>query len=286
MISEIYDFVATDTPVLVIDKEKDDLEYRSLRKSRFPEISAQSYLVADLGSGFVFAKKYEEEQLPIGSLAKLMLAVVLSENTDLESSILVRPRMIVENDSAAQLEARKRFSLVSLLYPLLVESSDDAAEILASYLDKKNSVALMNEKTKIIMMEKTDFVDVKNSELKNVSSAKDLFYLSRYILINQPLIFNISRGQAAVPFQTAPFSGLKNKNLFFADSNFIGGQASNVLASGSSGIFVFKFSLADGSRRNVVIILLGENNFEEGEGNLKEQVLKIINWLKENYYNQ
>lgn len=279
MISAVYDFAANDTPVLVIDKENDDLEYRSLRKSRFPEISAQSYLVADLGSGFIFAKKYEEEQLPVGSLAKLMLAVVLSENTDLESSILIRPRMIVENDSAAQLEAGKRFSLASLFYPLLVESSDDAAEILVSYLDKKTSIALMNEKTKMIMMEKTDFVDIKNSELKNVSSAKDLFYLTRYILVNQPLIFNISRGEVVVPFQKLPFTGLKNKNLFFADSSFIGGKANNALASGSSGIFVFKFTLADGSRRNVAIILLGANNLEG-------QVLEIINWLKENYYNQ
>jgi D-alanyl-D-alanine carboxypeptidase len=286
MISAVYDFAATNTPVLVIDKENDGLGYRGLKKSRFPKISAQSYLVADLGSGFVFAKKDEEEQLPIGSLAKLMLAVVLSENTDLESSILVRPRMIVENDSSAPLEVGKRFSLVSLLYPLLIESSDDAAEVLLSYLDKKNTIALMNEKTRMIMMEKTYFADAKNFELENVSSAKDLFYLSRYILVNQPLIFNISRGEPVVPFQKLPFTGLKNKNLFFADSSFVGGKTSSVLASGSSGIFVFKFALADGSRRNVAIILLGTNNLEEGEGNLEEQVLEITNWLKENYYNQ
>lgn len=286
MISTVYDFAVNDMPVLVIDKENDNLKYRNLKKTRFPGISAKSYLVADLDSGFIFAKKYEEKQLPVGFTAKLMLAVVLSENIDLESSILIRQRMVGANDSAAPLEVGKRFSLVSLLYPLLIESSDDAAEILISYFGKENSIALMNERTKMIMMEKTDFVGINNFELKNVSSAKDLFYLTRYALINQPLIFNISRGEAVTPFKKPPFTGLNNKNLFYADPNFIGGQANNALISGSSGIFVFKFVLPDGSKRNVAIILLGASNFEEGKDNLKEQVLGIVDWLKENYYSQ
>ena len=88
---EIYDLAELNMPVLVTDKEKDDYRYSAKELSDLPEISAESYLVADLDSGFVFAEKNSEEKLPITYLTQLMTALLVSENVDLRKSVLVKP---------------------------------------------------------------------------------------------------------------------------------------------------------------------------------------------------
>ena len=85
----IYELSELNMPVLVIDKKRDYYEYPLEDITEFPELSAKSYLVADLDSGHVLAEKNSLDPLPIASLTKLMTAVVVSENVNLNKSILI-----------------------------------------------------------------------------------------------------------------------------------------------------------------------------------------------------
>ncbi|XOB40386.1 MAG: serine hydrolase [Candidatus Nealsonbacteria bacterium] len=275
----IYELAEIGMPLLVIDKTKDTYKYFNKELTRFPKISVQSYLVADLDSGYVFSQKDYQKQLPIASLTKLMTAVVVAENVDLRKSILVREEMLNGYGSTQGLESDERFSVVELFYPLLIESSNDAAEVLSYFLGRERTINLMNEKAEAILMEQTEFFDSSGFNPKNVSTARDLFYLARYIFNNRFPILKISKGKEVQSFGEIDFDikDLWNKNIFIADTTFVGGKTGFTRASKNTGLFIFRLTSEDNEDRNLVIILLGA-------GNIKRDTQKIYIWLTENYF--
>ena len=120
---EIYEAAEINMPVLVVNEEKDDFKYSLAKASLFPEISAEKYLVADLKSGFIFARKNESEPAPIASLTKLMTALVVSENVDLARTVLITEEMLEKGfGETSGVEQGERLGVVELFYPLLIES--------------------------------------------------------------------------------------------------------------------------------------------------------------------
>lgn len=277
---EIYESSEIGMPVLVIDKRRNSFDYPLRGISDFPEITAESHLVADLDSGFVFSEENSQDQFPIASLTKLMTSIVLSEHIDLTKKLTITDKILETYGSSAVLEKGKEYKLVELFYPLLVESSNDAAEAMMYFLGRIGTIELMNEKAKSILMENTTFEDPSGLSCENVSTARDLFYLARYILNNRPTLFKISRGEEVRTFGGLSFDieEMENKNLFFENSDFVGGKTGFIKASRYTGVFVFRFN-ADQEERNVVIILL-KSEEDEGDGQ------KIYDWLEENYFKQ
>jgi hypothetical protein len=280
----VYNLAEIGMPVLVIDKQNDGYEYPAKKTSQFPEISAESFLVADLDSGFVFSKKDSKEKWPTASLAKLMTAIVAAENIDLRNSIQVTPAMLGAFGETSGLEAGKTFRVVELFYPLLIESSNDVAQVLSYFLGQQKTIKLMNEKAKAIMMENTTFVGPDGFSAENVSTAEDLFYLTRYILDNRPLLLEITKDNKVQAFGEVRFENLNNKNLFFENDNFIGGKTGYLTASRYSGIFIFRFSAENNLERRIAIILLGSPKLDEGPDSLKGDTEEIINWLKNIFF--
>lgn len=280
----IFNLAQKDMPLLVVDKENDRYHYLVTKNSQFPQISVESYLIADLDSGFVFAEKDSKEQLPTASLAKLMTAVVLSENVDLRKSIQITSKMLEGYGLTEGLDIGKSFRLVELLYPLLISSSNDAAVALSYFLSWNKTVKLMNEKAKAILMENTEFVGPGGFAAENVSTAQDLFYLVRYILNNRPPLLKITKGEEVQAFGEIRFQDLNNKNLFFEDPNFIGGKTGYIPSSKYNGIFIFRFPAENNSERRIAIILLGSTNLDDNSESLKNDTEKIIDWLKEDYF--
>jgi hypothetical protein len=277
----IYELTDLDMPVLVIDKERDDYKYFKEKISNLPEISAQSYLIGDLDSGFVFAEKDSQKQLPIASLTKLMTAIVVAENINLRKSILVKEKMLEAYGSTEGLTADKSFRVVELFYPLLIESSNDAAEVLSCFLGREKTIKLMNEKAKAILMEQTEFVDPSGFDSKNVASTQDLFYLARYLLNNRLPILEITKGEKVLSFGEVNFKieELWNKNVFIKDPTFIGGKTGYILASKNTALFIFRFTAPDNVERNIAIIFLGSKDNQI-------DTHKIYKWLQENYFKE
>lgn len=283
----VYGLTEVGMPVLVTDKgfENDDYKYSAKNIKELPELSAKSYLVADLDSGFILAEKKSQEQLPIASLTKLMTATIVAEKTDLRKSILVTPEMLKAYGSTEGLVTGANFYAFELFYPLLIESSNDAAEVLSYFLGREKTIRLMNEKTKAILMENTEFVDPSGISSRNISTAEDLFYLARYILNARPMFLKISKGEEIWTFGLQnSFKNLENKNIFFEDPNFVGGKIGYIKASQSTGVFIFSFPLKDGEERRIAIILLNSEAVNGFPVNLEKDVEIILNWLKENYW--
>ena len=275
----IYELTEKNMPVIVIDKEKDGYEYTEEQVTPFPEISAKSFLVADIDSGFIFAKKNSNMVWPMASLTKLMTAIVIAENVELNKTITVSEKMLEPYGSTENIEEGDIFRAIELFYPLLIESSNDSGEILSHFLGKERMLTLMDEKAKAIMMEQTKFADSFGYDPENTSTAQDIFYLARYISNNRSPIWDITKSKQVRSFGSVSFDieNLWNKNVFINDPTFIGGKTGYIIDSRYNAVFVFKLTTYDDAERRIAIITLGSENEE-----LDSQ--KIYSWLIKNYF--
>lgn len=248
----------------------------------FPVILPKSYLVADIESGEIIAESNSRTPLPIASVTKLMTAVVAFENVSLQKTILIQPSMLEPYGSSRYVSAGRRMSLTQLSYPMLIESSNDAAQAVSGFLENDRTVRMMNEKAASFSMDSTRFVDVHGLSPQNTSTAQDLFYLARYIVKNHPRILSISRG-AAGDICSAGYSGIKNKNLVYDMPGFAGGKTGYIPESDYNGLFIFNIPSSAGASRKIALIVLGAPHLRSGRHNLRQEVALSLGWIKSEY---
>jgi len=121
-----------------------------------------SVLINNRGEEKILFEKNADLELPIASLTKLMTALVVLENYDLSKEITVSKEAINQEEDFGKLEAGRDFQVKYLLYPLLMESSNDAAFSLANDYDgmtEEKFVELMNLKAQKINLENTFFIN-------------------------------------------------------------------------------------------------------------------------------
>jgi len=274
----IYDFAHVGMSVLVIDKEKDVSILRA-PEQELPLVSATSYLVADLASGTILAEKNSEETRLVASLTKLMEAVVVAEHLDLRNSILVQSFMLDAYGATEGLIPGQRPRIVELFYPLLVESSNDTAQVLSYFLGRIRTVELMQAKASALFMHNTVFTDTSGYDPGNTSTAQDVFRLMRYIAFNRPTLLQITKGEMVRTFGEVRFTDLKNKNLFAQDPAFLGGKTGYIVASQYTGAFLFEVPFGK-ETRTVAIVLLDSPSLEKGEQNLRQDTLNTLEWIE------
>ena len=161
--------------------------------------AAISVLVDSQGGKRVLFKKNSNERLPVASLTKLMTANIVLENYDLSREIKISEEAIAQNGEAGKLTAGKIFSVEYLLYPLLMESSNDAAYALTNdynEITEEKFVELMNLKAADLGLENTYFINSTGLDPEqpdhsiNYSTTEDLVKLTKYLL-KKSLIWEI-----------------------------------------------------------------------------------------------
>ena len=265
---EIFDSVKVGTPVLVYQKSfsPDDFSY-----SVNPALNVPSFLAADLGNNFVFFEKFSEDQIPIASITKLMTALIAAEYINLDAQITVPPQAIVST-TVARLNQGQEVRAYDLLFPLLQESSNEAAEALASRLGRSRFVSLMNEKAKALGMSKTKFTDPSGKDAGNVSSAQDLFALLKYLYYNRSFVLDLTAGRVTnLAYGDQEFEDVKNFNLFSEEEGFKGGKIGKTIAAKETMVSVFEINL-HGAKRPVALIVLGSSEVGGDMNTLRSQV--------------
>jgi hypothetical protein len=255
---EVYNLITIGMPLLVFRQELfNDSQLYGLRG---PEISAPAYLVADLKSNFVFSHKNIDSPLPIASLTKLLTALVASEHVYLDGEIKIIEAMI-QKTSAPRLKPDERVAAADLFFPLLLESSNEAAYALAYgyYGGDRLFVDLLNQKAKALGMASTTLVDPAGISANNTATVRDLLYLAKYLSFNKSFIWQISKSTPQTLDYPSRFSDLKNLNMFALDSEFQGGKIGKSSAAQENMVAVFDMEF-DSVRRPIVIIVLGSTD--------------------------
>jgi len=258
---KVYDLVNVDTPVLVFEKDfsADAFTYSGFNVS----ISSDHYLAADLSNNFVFYAKNSTTALPIASITKLMTALVATEYLNLDTVTKV-PKEAIVYTSVPRLRAGQEISIYQLLFPLLTESSNEAAEAIARQYDREQFIAKMNEKAKSIGMTSTLFTDPSGLAATNASTPEDLFMLAKYIYNNRSFVFYITSGKLTASAYGAPtYTDLSNFNDLHEHKLFFGGKVGQTLAAGNTSISVFNVPIGTTTRPVAIVVLKAEDSEQD-----------------------
>jgi len=156
-----------------------------------PEITAKTALIFDAArQKILWQKNGMDNPQPIASITKLMTALVIMENAKIDDVFTVSKEAISAYGEMGDLKVGEQLSVKDLLFALLLESSNDAAEALRENLKniyKKDLVELMNKKASDLNLANTTFADSSGLDPKNQSSARDLTKIMQEVLNNQTL---------------------------------------------------------------------------------------------------
>ena len=258
---KVYNAINIGTPMLVFEDSfsPDNFTYDSNL-----EVEAPIFMAADLGNNHIFSSRGTTEKIHITSLTKLMTALIATEYIDI--------------DQITTLPDGTRSSIYRLLFPLLLESSDEAAEAIAKHYSpgRKKFINNMNEKALSLGMINTSFSDPSGISEENVSTAEDMFMLTKYIYNNRSFLFNITsekfRGDA---YEKINFKEWNNLNFFVEDKNFFGGRTALDENSPQANISVFKLDVGD-IKRPIVIMVLNSSDAKKDSEAILTYVLKEL----------
>ncbi|HVF02315.1 MAG TPA: D-alanyl-D-alanine carboxypeptidase family protein [Rubrobacteraceae bacterium] len=169
-----------------------------------PEIEAESWALMDAESGKYLEGENQDEQLPLGSVTKIMSAlVVLDEGIDLEEEVVISSEAesyVGNTYSNVGLIAGERVTVRDLLVASMVASGTEAVYALAEYAGDgsvENFVGMMNGKASELGLENTNFETPAGLDTAgNYSSGRDVAILSRAAL-QYPLFAEIVAQQEA-----------------------------------------------------------------------------------------
>ena len=219
----------------------------------------------------VFLSKSENQPpIPIASITKLMTALVATEYINLDKEIVITKEMIVQT-SIPRLKIGDRISIFQLLYPLLLESSNEAAVAIARASGENYFINLMNQKSEALGMGQTKFVDPSGSDAKNVSSAEDLFALAKYLYNNRSFILKMSTGSLNKTAYGSSIFDLQNFNVFMDNPEFVGGKVGLTKKAKSTMLAVFEIDLGE-EKRPIAIIALGSEDAGKDIGIILEHI--------------
>ena len=163
-----------------------------------PETGAVSWAIMDENSGEFLVGQEPDEQLPIGSVTKIMAAlVVMQEGTSLDEEVPISGEAesyVGGVFSNVGLIAEERVTVRDLLVASLVASGTEAVYALAEHVGDgsvEQFVGMMNEEASRLGLENTNFDTPAGLDTEdNYSSARDLAILSREVL-QEPLLAEI-----------------------------------------------------------------------------------------------
>lgn len=236
----------------------------------------------------VLAGKKTEEVIPIASLSKLMMAVVVLDNYDLEDVVTVSSSAVSASGTMGGLRANEKIKVGNLLYVTLIESSNDGAEALAEKMGRSEFIYQMNEKATELGMTNTRFYNPTGLDIftdgsekvldeTNVSTPQDLKKLVIYILKNYPLIPQIlSLSEKKIVSESGYTHNLENTNILLKEnSGYLWGKTGYTKEANGCIILILKNYSTVNPGYIINVITGADDRFKEAR--------KLEEWLQTSF---
>ncbi len=200
------------------------------------QITASAYLVGNLLTGKIYLSSNENQPLPVASMSKLVTTIVATNIMSPTTTIEITPPETDVPSDMSMLLAGEKFTLKELLEPLLLSSSNVAAEAIASSSDRSKFMGLMSSIAWEIGMPTAYFADPSGLDPHNEASANNMFALAKYLYTIRPDILAITRTQHIVIATTTDhISHIVNSiHPFVTDPRFIGGKTGRTPEAGET----------------------------------------------------
>ncbi|KKP86228.1 MAG: Capsule synthesis protein, CapA [Parcubacteria group bacterium GW2011_GWC1_35_8] len=237
------------------------------------KLSAKAYLVGDLNTGEVILSKNQEDKFPIASISKLMTALVANLVMKSDDTTKVSKKAINTKGTNGELKFGEKIKISTLLYPLLLESSNDAAEVIAEYFTRDSFIAKMNEQTNILKMSGTVYEDPSGLSSNNQSTVSDIFKLTGYLNKEKIEILQITTKKS----YSNKSHSWSNISQFLNKEGYFGGKSGYTDEAKQTVVSNFSLPLGQTGLRPISIILLSSSD-------RKKDVETILKYLKKNVY--
>lgn len=169
------------------------------------DISAKSAILYCADTGDTLYEKNADNRMLIASVTKIMTAIVVIENCDLDETIKPKPEWCAVEGSSMYLDYNKTYTVRELLTGMMLVSGNDAATALACHLsgDERSFSAKMNEKAKQLGLENSSFRNPHGlDDPEHYSTARDLAVLAAYCMENEQFRQIVSSYSAKIKDQT------------------------------------------------------------------------------------
>lgn len=242
-------------------------------KKKISGITATSYLVGDIETGDIIMEKNSETILPIASVTKLMTSLTGLEVVSQRKTTTISQTDVATPGNNGELKAGEVIPTNDLIYPLLLESSNDAGTALANFYGFNSFIQKMNEKALAVGMSSSNFSDPTGLSSKNTSTANDLFRLLSFLYTNKSFVLDVTLEKN----HTAGTHTWYNTSQFLHTEGFLGGKRGYTDPARETHAGIFEIPMSEFDKRKIAIIVLGSTD-------RYRDTLSIITYLKSNIY--
>jgi D-alanyl-D-alanine carboxypeptidase (penicillin-binding protein 5/6) len=221
-------------------------------------LTASGLIVTDLESGQTVVEVNANRRRPMGSLTKLMTALIIAENHAMNEVVTVPKEAQRIGGSVAHLRAGERYTVGALLSALLIASANDAATTLALYHSgsEKAFVEEMNARAQELGLKNTSYANPHGLDAPGEwSSPRDLAWLASFVLRTHSIEARMSSPEASISSIGGRSITLENTHaLLHQQSPVIAGKTGTTEAAGQC-----LLSIVRQGKRDYIVVLLGSH---------------------------
>lgn len=239
-----------------------------------PEVSATGVVVLDIDSGVYLYKRNESIELSPASTTKLLTALVVLDNYNLDDVVTVK-QMDIDGQSMGLVPGEK-ITVENLLYGALIYSGNDAAWALAEYYPggEQKFVEAMNAKAGELHLTYSAFTNpVGYDEPNHKMTPLDLAQLGEAALNNKTIAKMVAIPQITISDVTHTyFHQLKNVNELLGKIPGVGGIKTGWTETAGENLITL---VERSGHRIIVVTLHSQDRFGDTS--------RLIDWVFGNY---
>ena len=252
-------------------------------------VNAKAGIIVETNTGKTIFEKNSAEQNYPASVTKILTAILVIENCNLNDEVTASDTAISNIPSGyviAPISVGEKMSVEDLLYALMLKSANDAAYVLAEHVGGSidGFSEMMNNKAKEIGCKNSHFVNPNGIHNKDhYTTAYDMYLISNYAMKNETFAKIVSTYEYTLPV-TNKYNKrdrvMKNTNEFINPKSSYYNEAVNGIKTGTTiqaGNCLITSVSKDGL--NFINVVLGA----ETANSKFSETKKMINYSFDNY---
>lgn len=275
----------------------DNIVDSNIEEDIFKEISAPNLILGETKTERVLYQRNADERIYPASLTKLMTAILVVENCELDEIVTVSENAVFSVPSGyvnANLQVGEELTVEDLLYVMLIPSANDAANALAEHVGGtiESFSAMMNTRAKELGCTGSNFTNPSGlQEKEHYTTTRDLYLISKEA-ITKPIIKKIIKTTRYTLPETNKYTNTESKRIFITTNYMIRESLTKYYCDycigGKTGYTteakncVVEYAEKDGVE--LIAIVMGENASVKGKKFLSAKAM--FEYVFKNYENK
>ena len=278
---EVYEFIPKGARVSVLGalpvvSATSTAQYYLRGDGVLPEVSSPSFVIADIQSGHVLWSRNGSSPVSPRGLSRMVTALTALETVNqykiVRMSELLLGKAILRKYSIGAID---EMPAGALIYPLLFDTNDTAAQVFAREHGERQFVAYMNEKSAAMGMHDTVFSGNTSTDAAT-TTGENLVTLLAYIKNNKNFLINATLATSKTLTSASGDERFewKNRNpwVVAGDAAFRGGIVDVQSAGGGGAMLIFDIPLSEFSARTIAFVVLDSTHIEKDIASLRQFV--------------